>query len=176
MLLPTARREDHDLPVQPPALGARLLPGPRLRDHHREAVELVGEVSVLKHRLGRASFLAAAALADSVIAVVDEVIGHDLSGHRDLFSAAAHFGGMLAAAEERQPGSAQGLVAPHAATVLACVEAQFSEPDQLAEQLSRWLLEAGYFLVRTGSATAPLVESLRGDLARLVAAVDQTPR
>jgi hypothetical protein len=46
----------------------------------------------------------------------------------------------------------------------------------LAEQLSRWLLEAGYFLVRTGSATAPLVESLRGDLARLVAAVDQTPR
>jgi hypothetical protein len=175
MLLSTARRDDQELAVQPPALGARL-PGPRSREHHRDAVALVGEVSALKRRLARDSFLAAAALADSVIAAVADVIGHDLTGHRRLFSEAAHFGGMLAAAEERQSGSEPGQVAPHAAQVLACVESQFSEPDQLAEQLSRWLLEAGYYLVRTGSATQPLLDSLRADLARLLTEVEQPPR
>jgi len=168
MPLSTARPEDDELPVRPPALGARLLPGPRLRDHHRGAVDLVGADSELKHQLGATSFAAAAALADAVIRMVNEVVGHDLAAHRTAFCEAGHFGGMVAVAEERAPGSESGRVAPHAAAVLACVEAQFSGADQLAEQLSRWLLEAGYFLVRSGSATQPLVDALRVDLTRLV--------
>jgi hypothetical protein len=176
MLLGNARREDHELSVEPPALGARRLAGPRLREHHRDAVEIVRAVAELKQQVGGNTLLAAAALADSVILAVKEVIGHDLGACRDRFSEAAHFGGLLAVAEERLPDSSPGVTAPHVAVVLACVEAQFSEADQLAEQLSRWVLGAGYYLVRTGSPTQLLVQSLRGDLARLLTEVDESAR
>jgi hypothetical protein len=111
-------------------------------------------------------------LADSVVRTVSDVVGHDLAGHRDRFSEAGHFGGLLAAAEELAPGTEPGVSAPHVTSVLACVEAQFSDPDPLAEQLSRWLLGAGYFLVRSGQPTAPLVESLHADLSRLLGEVE----
>jgi hypothetical protein len=172
MLLVNARRDDHELSIEAPALGARRLAGPRLRDHRRDSVEIVAVVTELKQQAGRDTLLAAAALADSVIAAVNEVVGHGLGGYRERFSEAAHFGGLLAAAEERRPDGAPGVTAPPVAAVLACVEAQFSEADQLAEQLSRWMLGAGYFLVRSGSATRPLVDSLRADLVRLLGEVD----
>ncbi|HEX3829264.1 MAG TPA: hypothetical protein VHV82_18535 [Sporichthyaceae bacterium] len=172
MLLVNARRDDHDLSIEPPALGARRLAGPRLREHRQDAAEIVTAVTELKQHAARDTLLAAAALADSVILAVNEVVGHDLGAYRDRFSEAGHFGGLLAAAEERRPDSAPDLTAPPVAAVLACVEAQFSEADQLAEQLSRWMLGAGYFLVRSGSATRPLIDSLRADLARLLGEVD----
>jgi hypothetical protein len=172
MLLVNARRDDQELSIEAPALGARRLAGPRLREHRRDAAEIVAAVTELKQYAGRDTLLAAAALADSVIAAVNEVVGHDLGGYRERFSEAAHFGGLLAAAEERRPDGAPGVTAPPVAAVLACVEAQFSEADPLAEQLSRWMMGAGYFLVRSGSTTRPLVDSLRADLARLLGEVD----
>jgi hypothetical protein len=176
MLLAHARRDDHELSIEPPALGARRLAGPRLREHHRDAVEIVAAVTEMKRDASRDTLLAAAALADSVVLAVNQVVGHDLGIHRERFCEAAHFGGLLAAAEERLPAGAPGVTAPHVAAVLACVEAQFSEEDPLAEQLSRWLLGAGYFLVRTGSPTQPLVRTLRAELSRLLAEVDESAR
>lgn len=160
------------LEVRPPALGAARVPGPRLHAFQRSAVDLVAMAMELRPALGPDTLAVAAALADTVVNLVREIVGHDLGGYRSLFAEAAHFGGLVAVAEEHQVHSARGRVAPHVVELLACVGAEFVEDDKLAEELCRWLLESGYFLVRTGTPTAPLVDSLRVDLTRLLAEVE----
>jgi|GEM_PF-4653186 len=160
------------LELRPPALGEIRLPGERLRPHHRRAVELVALARRMKADAEPRTFAAAAALAESLVRMVDELIGHDLSAHRQRLADCAHFGGLIAAAEESNGRTDPGSSAPHADLVLACVAAQFSVADRLAEQLFRWSLEAGYFLVRTGFPPGELLGFLQADLVRLIRAVD----
>jgi hypothetical protein len=166
-------RIENCVELRPPALGARRVPGPRLRARQRHCVELVDTAAELKKHAQPGSFVAAAALADAVIALISDLVGHDLRDRRTRFSTAAHFGGLLATAEEAGGYAVSGLTEVHVDAVLAAVQAQFRDPDPLGEQLSGWMLEAGYFLVRTGCAPQILLAGLRAELLNLLDGLDE---
>jgi hypothetical protein len=171
-MLRAGYRIENCVELRPPALGARRVPGPRLRTRQRRCVELLDAATELKKHAQPASFLAAAALADAVIALIGDLVGHDLRERRTRLSTAAHFGGLVATVEEAGGRCVSGLTEVHVDAVLACVQAQFHDPDPLAEQLSAWMLEAGYFLVRTGAAPQMLLAGLRAELLNLLEGVD----
>jgi hypothetical protein len=98
-------------------------------------------------------------------------LAYDLTAHRAKLTDAAHFGELLARAEQPE----NTLLAPATAAVLCYIGAEFRHEDKLFEQLCRWSLEAGYYATRTGTDPDELLAGLRADMARILRGL-QLPR
>jgi hypothetical protein len=152
-----------------PRLGEIRLPGEKPEAQRKAAAELVVAATELKR--GSNAQVDATVLAVGVIALVDELLEHNLAPYRAKLTDAAHFGELLARVD-RAP---EGRMSPAAAAVLCYVGAQFDHEDKLFEQLCRWSLEAGYYATRTGTAADELLAGLRLDMAKILRSF-QIPR
>jgi hypothetical protein len=153
-----------------PRLGELRLPPDKPEAQRKAAGELVVAATALK-RTAAASQADATVLAVGVVALVDEVLDHDLTPFLGRLIDAAHYGELLARAD-RAPA---GRISEAAAAVLCYIGAEFEHEDKLFEQLCRWSLEAGYYTTRTGTEVDELLASLRVDMARFLRSV-QLPR
>jgi hypothetical protein len=143
----------------------------RAAAHRRAAGELFVAATALK-RAETGSRPTATVLAVGVISLVDELLDHDLTAHLGKLTDAAHFGELLARADDVNRGG----LTPAGASVLSSIGAQFSAADPLLEQLSRWSLEAGYYAARTGADPDEVLAPLRVDMARIVHGLALPPR
>ncbi|MGQ0846904.1 MAG: hypothetical protein ACT4QF_22525 [Sporichthyaceae bacterium] len=115
------------------------------------------------------------ALADRIVAVVLDHVGHDLSRRRARLSDAAHFGRLVGLTEPTLRGFEPDRAHPHAATALLYVAVQAQDDDQLFEQLTVWALQAGYWLTRTGTDSHALLAELRAQIVGLLGDDEQAP-
>jgi hypothetical protein len=148
----------------PPRLGEIRLPGEKPEAQRKAAAELVVAATELKRGSTASAQAAATVLAVGAIALVDELLEHNLTAYRGKLTDAAHFGELLARAE-RAP---DGRMSAAAAAVLCYIGAEFEHEDKLLEQLCRWSLEAGYYATRTGADADELLAGLRSDMVRIL--------
>lgn len=152
-----------------PRLGEIRLPGEKPEAQRKAAAELVVAATELKRN--STTQVEATVLAVGVIALVDELLEHNLTAYRAKLTDAAHFGELLARVD-RAP---DGRMSTAAAAVLCYIGAQFEHEDKLFEQLCRWSLEAGYHAARTGADAEELLAGLRLDMASILRSF-QIPR
>lgn len=115
------------------------------------------------------------ALADRIVALVLNLVGHDLTPRRARLSDAGHFGRLVALTEPSLRGFDLESSHPHAATVLLYVAVQAQDEDRLFEQLTVWALQAGYWLTRTGTDSHALLAELRAQIVGLLGGDEDQP-
>ncbi len=151
-----------------PELGRTRQPSPRLRAHRRGVDHVLAEVMRIERTAdGAASLLLASQLAEATVAVLGEVTGEDFTPHREKLSAHAHLGCSVATAEDLSDGCAVGLTEPHVDTALLYLALENKVTDPLMKAVTDWMMEAGYYLRRTGREVSDVVPALRQDLPRL---------
>jgi hypothetical protein len=155
-----------------PRLGERRLPCARSEAHRKDAAALVVAATELKRTSTADTRPMATVLAVGVIVLVDDLLEHNLTGHRAKLTDAAHFGQLIARVDEANRGG----LTPAAAAVLSAIGAQFNDADKLFEQLCRWTLEAGYYTARTGADPDEVLEVLRAEMARIVRGLALPPQ
>lgn len=151
-----------------PELGRTRQPSPRLRAHRRGVDHVLAEVMRIERTAdGAASLLLASQLADATVTVLGELTGEDFTPHREKLSAHAHLGCSVATAEDLSDGCAVGLTEPHVDTALLYLALENKVADALLKAVTDWMMEAGYYLRRTGREVTDVVPGLRKDLPRL---------
>jgi len=154
-----------------PRLGELRLPPEKPETQRKAAGELVVAATELKRTAPLVGRAEATVLAVGVIALVDELLDHDLTPFLAKLTDTAHYGELLARSD-RAPA---GRMSEAAAAVLSYIGAQFEHEDKLFEQLCRWSLETGYYCARTETDVDELLASLRVDMSRFLRSV-QLPR
>lgn len=151
-----------------PELGRSRRPSPHLRAHRRGVDHVLAEVMRIERTAdGAASRLLAGQLAEASVALLAELTGEDFTPHREKLAAHAHLGCSVATAEDLSDGCAVGLTEPHVDTALLYLALENKIDDALMKAVSDWMMEAGYYLRRTGREVADIVPALRQDLPRL---------
>jgi len=166
-----ARTNGSSAELKAPRLGAVRMPAADPKPHRQAAANLVAAATELKRNGTASSQATATVLGVGVITLVDDLLEHDLTAHRGKLTDAAHFGELLARAEDATDTS----LSEATAAVLCYIGAQFDHQDKLFEQLCRWSLEAGYYATRTGTDPDELLAGLRTDMARILVGL-QIPR
>lgn len=151
-----------------PEVGRSRQPSPHLRAHRRGVDHVLAEVMRIERTAdGAASQLLASQLAEATIVVLGDVTGEDFTAHREKLAAHAHLGCSVATAEDLSDGCAVGLTEPHVDTALLYLALENKVSDVLLKAVSDWMMEAGYYLRRTGREVSDVVPGLRTDLPRL---------
>ncbi|GAA0618965.1 hypothetical protein GCM10009547_21680 [Sporichthya brevicatena] len=151
-----------------PELGRRREPSPRLRAHRHGVDNILAEVMRIERTAdGAASRLLASQLAEAAVAVLTELTGEDHAPLREKLANHAHLGCSVATAEDMSDGCAVGLTEPHVDTALLYLALENKVEDELMKAVTDWMMEAGYYLRRTGREVADVVPALRNDLPRL---------
>jgi hypothetical protein len=151
-----------------PELGRRREPSPHLRAHRRGVDNVLAEVMRIERTAeGAASRLLASQLSEATVALLAELTGEDFAPVREKLASHAHLGCSVATAEDLSDGCAVGLTEPHVDTALLYLELENKVSDPLLKAATDWIMEAGYYLRRTGREVADVVPTLRQDLPRL---------
>lgn len=151
-----------------PELGRKRQPSPHLRAHRRGVDHVLAEVMRIERTAdGAASQLLASQLAEATIALLGDVTGEDFTPHREKLAAHAHLGCSVATAEDLSDGCAVGLTEPHVDTALLYLALENKVTDAVMKAVTDWMMEAGYYLRRTGREVSDVVPTLRQDLPRL---------
>ncbi len=151
-----------------PEVGRRRAPSPHLRAHRRGVDHVLAEVMRIERTAdGAASRLLASQLSEATVAVLTEATGEDFGPVREKLANHAHLGCSVATAEDLSDTCAVGLTEPHVDTALLYLALENKVADDLMKAVTDWIMEAGYYLRRTGREVVDLVPGLRQDLARL---------
>ncbi|HUR75565.1 MAG TPA: hypothetical protein VMZ00_14885 [Sporichthya sp.] len=151
-----------------PELGRRREPSPHLRAHRRGVDSVLAEVMRIERTAeGAASQLLASQLSEATVTLLAELTGEDFAPLREKLACHAHLGCSVATAEDLSDGCAVGLTEPHVDTALLYLALENKVADELLKALTDWMMEAGYYLRRTGREVADVVPTLRQDLPRL---------
>lgn len=151
-----------------PELGRGRAPSPHLRAHRRGVDHVLAEAMRIERTAdGAASRLLASQLAEATVALLGDLTGEDFTPHREKLAAHAHLGCSVATAEDLSDGCAVGLTEPHVDTALLYLALENKVTDALMKAVSDWMMEAGYYLRRTGRDVSDVVPTLRQDLPRL---------
>lgn len=151
-----------------PELGRRREPSPHLRAHRRAVDTVLAEVMRIERTAdGAASRLLASQLSEATAAMLGELTGEDFTPLREKLASHAHLGCSVAIAEDLSDGCAVGLTEPHVDTALLYLSLENKVSDALLKAVTDWIMEAGYYLRRTGREAGDVVPALREDLPRL---------
>lgn len=151
-----------------PELGRRREPSPHLRAHRRGVDGVLAEVMRIERTAdGAGSRLLASQLSEATVTLLGELTGEDFAPVREKLASHAHLGCSVALAEDLSNGCAVGLTEPHVDTALLYLALENKVSDELMKALTDWMMEAGYYLRRTGREVVDVVPTLRQDLPRL---------
>lgn len=151
-----------------PELGRRREPSPHLRAHRRGVDNVLAEVMRIERTAdGAASRLLASQLSEATVTLLGELTGEDFAPVREKLANHAHLGCSVATAEDLSDGCAVGLTEPHVDTALLYLSLENKVSDELMKAVTDWMMEAGYYLGRTGREVADVIPALRQDLPRL---------
>ncbi len=151
-----------------PELGRRRQPSPHLRAHRRGVDNVLAEVMRIERTAdGAASRLLASQLSEATVTLLGELTGEDFAPVREKLASHAHLGCSMALAEDLSDGCAVALTEPHVDTALLYLSLENKVSDELMKALTDWMVEAGYYLRRTGREVVDVIPTLREDLPRL---------
>ena len=151
-----------------PELGRSRLPSPRLRAHRHGVDQVLAEVMRIERTAdGAASRLLASQLSEATVVLLGELTGEDFTLHREKLASHAHLGCSVATAEDLSDGCVAGLTQPHVDTALLYLALENKVSDAVMKAVTDWMMEAGYYLRRTGREVSDVVPTLRQDLPRL---------
>lgn len=156
------------LPLHEPVLGQARVPGPKLRARRDGVHHILAEVQRIERTAdGAASRLTASQLAEAAVTTLTQLTGEDFVPLRERLANHAHLGCSVATAEDLSDGCYSDLTEPHVDTALLYLALENKTADPLVKAVTDWMMEAGYYVRRTGREAADVIGHLRRALPEL---------